>query len=340
MSELFELREVAATLRCWHDKGQPYALAQVVAVHGSAPRGVGAALAVDEAGNVAGNVSGGCVEAEVYELCREVLRTGQTERRRFDAAGGEPFAPGLVCGGAIEVAVRRIDPRTDTTVLAELEAGAASAHEEAPRLIIVGGVEFAASLVRMGKFLGYRVTVCDARPVFATPERFPEADEIAIGWPHEYLAGTPLGETTAICVLTHDAKFDVPALAVALRSPASYVGAIGSRRTCADRLERLRAAGVTEDEFARLRSPIGLDLGGREPEHVALAIGAEIVALAHGGTGLPLRDIDRPLHSAPNPRLSTGPLAQSAPTHTAPTPAAPTHTAPTHPAPTHTAGMG
>ena len=316
MSELFELREVASTLRCWHDKGRPYALAQVVAVYGSAPRGVGAALAVDEAGNVAGNVSGGCVEAEVYELCREVLRTGRTERRRFDAAGGEPFAPGLVCGGAIAVEVRRVDPSTDATVLAELEAGAASAEKEAPRLIVIGGVEFAAPLVRMGKLLGYRVTVCDARPVFATPERFPEADEIVIGWPHEYLDGTPITDTTAICVLTHDAKFDVPALTVALRSPASYVGAIGSRRTCADRVERLRAAGMAEHEIDRLRSPIGLDLGGREPEHVALAIGAEIVALAHGGTGLPLRDIDRPMHGAPNPRLAAAPPPQSIPTHT------------------------
>jgi xanthine dehydrogenase accessory factor len=325
MSELFELRDVAATLRCWHDKGQPYALAQVVAVFGSAPRGVGAALAVDEDGNVTGNVSGGCVEAEVYELCREVLRTGRPERRRFDAAGGEPFAPGLVCGGAIEVAVRRIDPGTDTTVLAELEASAAGARDEAPRLIIVGGVEFAAALVRMGKFLGYRVTVSDARPVFATHERFPEADEISIGWPHEYLAGTPIRENTAICVLTHDAKFDVPALSVALRSPAAYVGAIGSRRTCADRLERLRAAGVAEDEIARLRSPIGLDLGGREPEHVALAIGAEIVALAHGGTGLPLRDTERPLHGASSPRASA---------------AVPPRSAPTSPVPRGTAGMG
>ncbi len=317
MSELFELREVAATLRCWHDKGRPYALAQVVAVHGSAPRAVGAALAVDEDGNVAGNVSGGCVEAEVYELCREVLRTGQPERRRFDADGGEPFAPGLVCGGAIEVAVRRIDPSTDTTVIAQLEAGAAGARDEAPRMIVIGGVEFAAALVRMGRFLGYRVTLCDARPVFATPERFPEADEIAVAWPHEYLAGTPIRENTAICVLTHDAKFDVPALSVALRSPAAYVGAIGSRRTCADRLERLRAAGMTEDEIARLRSPIGLDLGGREPEHVALAIGAEIVALAHGGTGLPLRETDRPMHSTANPLASAAPPTRPAPTHTA-----------------------
>lgn len=297
MSELSELREIADTLRCWHDKGNPYALAEVVAVFGSAPRGVGAALAVNEEGDAAGSVSGGCVESEVYELCREVLDTGRPVRRRFEADAGDPFAPALTCGGTLDVEIRRIDPRTDAAVLAELEARIAARRGRAPRLIVVGAVEFAAALVRMGGFLGYQSTVCDARPVFATRERFPEADEIVVEWPQRYLERTEVRPDTAICVLTHDAKFDVPALTAALRSPAAYVGAVGSRRTCADRMERLRAAGVTEAELARLRSPIGLDLGGREPEHVALAIGAEIVALAHGGTGRPLRDTDGPMHA-------------------------------------------
>lgn len=297
MSELSEMREIADTLRCWHDKGSPYALATVVAVSGSAPRGVGAALAVDEAGNAAGSVSGGCVEGEVYELCREVLRTGEKVRRRFEADAGNPFAPALVCGGTLDVEIRRVDPRTDTAVLADIEARIAAARGAAPRLIVVGAVELAAALVRMGKFLGYRTTVCDARPVFATRDRFPEADEVVVEWPHRYLAKTEVHADTAICVLTHDAKFDVPALVAALHSPAGYVGAVGSRRTCTDRVERLRAADVTEAGLARLRSPIGLDLGGREPEHVALAIGAEIVALAHGGTGRPLCDTDGPLHA-------------------------------------------
>ena len=306
MSELSEMREIADTLRCWHDKGRPYALAKVVAVSGSAPRGVGAALAVDEAGNAAGSVSGGCVEAEVYELCREVLRTGEEVRRRFEADAGNPFAPALVCGGTLDVEISRVDPRTGTTVLADIEAHIAAARGDAPRLIVVGAVEFAAALVRMGRFLGYRTTICDARPVFATRDRFPEADEIVVEWPHRHLAETEVRADTAICVLTHDAKFDVPALVAALHSPAAYVGAVGSRRTCADRVERLRAADVTEAELARLRSPIGLDLGGREPEHVALAIGAEIVALAHGGTGRPLRDTDGPLHTDTTSTDTTG----------------------------------
>jgi xanthine dehydrogenase accessory factor len=299
MTELLELREIASTLRCWHDKGRPYALAKVVAVYGSAPRAVGAALAVDEDGAAAGSVSAGCVEAEVYELCRQVLRTGRPVRRRFEADAADPFAPALTCGGTIDVMIRRVDPSTDTTVLTELDAGAARARDQAPQLLLFGAVEFAGALVRIGKFLGYRVAVCDARPVFATAQRFPEADEIAVEWPQDFFARTRVREDTAVCVLTHDAKFDVPALVAALRSPAAYVGAIGSRRTCAQRIERLRAAGVTEDGLARLRSPIGLDLGGREPEHVALAIGAEIVALAHGGSGRPLRDTDGPMHTAP-----------------------------------------
>ena len=313
MSELSEMREIADTLRCWHDKGSPYALAKVVAVTGSAPRGVGAALAVDEGGNAAGSVSGGCVEGEVYELCREVLRTGERVRRRFEADAGDPFAPALVCGGTLDVEVTRVDPRTDTTVLAEIEAHIAAARGQAPRLIVVGAVEFAAALVRIGKFLGYRTTVCDARAVFATRDRFPEADEIVVEWPHRYLAGTELRADTAVCVLTHDAKFDVPALVAALNSPAGYVGAVGSRRTCADRVERLRAAGVGEAGLARLRSPIGLDLGGREPEHVALAIGAEIVALAHGGTGRPLRETRGPLHPGADDTKPAGQV--SPPTH-------------------------
>jgi xanthine dehydrogenase accessory factor len=297
MSELSELREIADTLRCWHDKGRPYALARVVAVYGSAPRGVGAALAVDEEGKAAGSVSGGCVESEVYELCRDVLCTGDPVLRRFEADAGNPFAPALICGGTLDVEIERIDPQTDTSVLAGIEAQIA-ARADAPRLIVVGAVDFAAALVRMGRLLGYQATVCDARAVFATRERFPEADEIAVEWPQRYLSRTDVRADTAICVLTHDAKFDVPALTAALRSPAAYVGAIGSRRTCAERLDRLRAEGVTEDELARLRSPIGLDLGGREPEHVALAIWAEIVALAHGGTGRPLRETRGPLHTS------------------------------------------
>ncbi|WP_306336835.1 XdhC family protein [Streptomyces sp. KL118A] len=165
-----------------------------------------------------------------------------------------------------------------------------------PRMIVFGAIDFASALVRMGKFLGYHVTVCDARPVFATPTRFPDADEIVVDWPHRYLERTEVDGRTVLCVLTHDAKFDVPLLRLALRLPVAYVGAMGSRRTHEDRNVRLREVGVTELELARLRSPIGLDLGARTPEETALSIAAEIVANRRGGSGVSLTGAHTPIH--------------------------------------------
>ncbi|MEU7283531.1 XdhC/CoxI family protein [Streptomyces sp. NPDC045431] len=166
----------------------------------------------------------------------------------------------------------------------------------APRMIVFGAIDFASALVRVGKFLGYHVTVCDARPVFATPARFPEADEVVVEWPHTYLESTEVDGRTVLCVLTHDAKFDVPLLELALKLPVAYVGAMGSRRTHEDRNKRLREVGVTELELARLRSPIGLDLGARTPEETALSIGAEIVAARRGGSGVSLTGAHTPIH--------------------------------------------
>ncbi|MFG3265301.1 XdhC family protein [Streptomyces bobili] len=168
-----------------------------------------------------------------------------------------------------------------------------------PRMIVFGAIDFASALVRIGRFLGYRVTVCDARPVFATRNRFPEADEIVVDWPHRYLERTQVDARTVLCVLTHDAKFDVPLLRLALRLPVAYVGAMGSRRTHLDRNARLREVGVTELELARLRSPIGLDLGARTPEETALSIAAEIVANRRGGSGVALTGAHTPIHHDP-----------------------------------------
>ncbi|MGC9541354.1 XdhC family protein [Streptomyces sp. UG1] len=165
-----------------------------------------------------------------------------------------------------------------------------------PRMIVFGAIDFASALVRIGKFLNYHVTVCDARPVFATRARFPEADEIVVEWPHRYLERTQVDARTVLCVLTHDAKFDVPLLRSALRLPVAYVGAMGSRRTHLDRNERLREVGVTELELARLRSPIGLDLGARTPEETALSIASEIVAARRGGSGVSLTGAHTPIH--------------------------------------------
>ncbi|WP_327672788.1 MULTISPECIES: XdhC/CoxI family protein [unclassified Streptomyces] len=165
-----------------------------------------------------------------------------------------------------------------------------------PRMLIFGAVDFAAALSRAGAFLGYRVTVCDARPVFATAARLPYADDVVTDWPHRYLDRTTVDARTAVCVLTHDAKFDIPLLTRALGLPVAYVGAMGSRRTHHDRLRLLREAGVPERHLARLRSPIGLDLGARTPEETAVSITAEIIAQAHQRPGTPLTWGDSPIH--------------------------------------------
>ncbi|GAA3445685.1 XdhC family protein [Planomonospora venezuelensis] len=212
-------------------------------------------------GGLAGGPATGTVAAEV----RAMLDAGLTGLRT------------LGCGGE------------EVTVFAETYA-------PPPRLLVFGAVDFAAALTRAGRFLGHHVTVCDARPVFATPRRFPDAHEVVVDWPHRYLARTRVDSRTVVCVLTHDAKFDVPLLEAALRLPVAYVGAMGSRRTHADRMARLRAAGLSEAELSRLRSPIGLDLGARTPEETALSIAAEFVALRRGGSGLPLTRTSGPIH--------------------------------------------
>ena len=175
-----------------------------------------------------------------------------------------------------------------------------ASHAPRPRMLVFGAIDFAAAVAAQGSFLGYRVTVCDARGVFATPARFPTADEVVVDWPHRYLAAQAkagaIDARTVICVLTHDAKFDVPLLEVALRLDVGYVGAMGSRRTHDDRLARLRDAGLTEAELSRLASPIGLDLGARTPEETAVSIAAEIIARRWGGGGRPLSALDGRIH--------------------------------------------
>jgi xanthine dehydrogenase accessory factor len=176
----------------------------------------------------------------------------------------------------------------------------AASYATRPRMIVFGAIDFAAAVARVGGFLGYRVTVCDARPVFATKRRFPDADEVVVQWPHRYLAAESaagrLDERTVVCVLTHDPKFDVPVLEVALRLPLAYIGAMGSRRTHDDRLARLRATGMSEPELARLASPVGLDLGARTPEETAVSIAGEIIASRWGGTGTRLGALGGRIH--------------------------------------------
>jgi xanthine dehydrogenase accessory factor len=170
----------------------------------------------------------------------------------------------------------------------------------AARMLVFGATDHAAAVARIGSFLGYRVTVCDARPVFATARRFPNADEVVVDWPHRYLAAEAragrLDQRTVACVLTHDPKFDVPVLEVALRLPLAYVGAMGSRRTHDDRLKLLRETSLDAAALERLAAPIGLDLGARTAEETAISIAAEIVALRWGGTGHRLTDTEGRIH--------------------------------------------
>ncbi|MFD9592757.1 XdhC family protein [Kitasatospora sp. NPDC059973] len=188
---------------------------------------------------------------------------------------------------------RPCDDREQGTVTFFVES-----YVPAPRMIVFGAIDFAAAVVRIGKFLGYHVTVCDARPVFATERRFPDADQVVVDWPHRYLDSQldRIDGRTVLCVLTHDAKFDIPLLERALRLPVGYIGAMGSRRTHRDRDTRLREVGLTDAEIGRLRSPIGLDLGARTPEETAVSVAAEIVAHRRGGTCLPLSRGEGPIH--------------------------------------------
>jgi xanthine dehydrogenase accessory factor len=374
---------IADTLYRWCREARPFALATVTQVSGSAPLPPGTALAVDADGEAVGSISGGCVEGAVYELCQQVLESGEPPvQARFGYSDDDAFAVGLTCGGELDVLVQRIDPAEQphlTTALAQVPAGRPVAvaqvvdgpqralgrtlsvlgdgsaydgtlgspqedravatqvrallqagrtarvevggdadtcpekltllvhtHAQRPRMLIFGAVDFAAALSRAGRFLGYRLTVCDARPAFATPERFPHADEVVIDWPHRYLEATEVDTRTAICVLTHDVKFDIPLLCLALGLPVGYIGAMGSRRTHEHRLERLREAGVPDEHLARLHSPIGLDLGARTPEETAISITAEIIAHLNNGTGLPLSRVPGPIHgSAPVARTSS-----------------------------------
>jgi xanthine dehydrogenase accessory factor len=318
------VRDILRTLERWAADGTPVAIATVVDTERSAPRQPGAALAVSGGGDVAGSVTGGCVEPAVYGEAREVLAGGDPRLKTYGIADEEAFEVGLPCGGTVHIFVDRLDPelvapiaeavREERPIALEIritgeDAGAkrlvgpdddgpaaqllargetgivdtpdgqlfVSSFALRPAMYVFGAVDHAAAVAEVGRFLGFRVTICDARAKFATRERFPDVDELVVEWPDKFLADAPVDERTAICVLTHDHKFDVPVLKVALETPAGYIGAMGARRTNEDRAERLRAEGVTEDELARIHAPIGLKIGSRTPQEVAVAVAAEIV---------------------------------------------------------------
>ncbi len=324
------MREILDTLARWKASGAKVATATVVSTERSAPRDPGAMLAVSESGDVAGSVTGGCVEPAVFEEAREVLAGGGARLRTYGIADEEAFEVGLPCGGTVHIFVDSMDPamidplakaieeerpvarvvpvsgpnagaerlvfaddevsdeigRTAQELLAAGETSLVQVGDDEvfvdsfaprPNMYVFGAVDHAAAVAEIGRFLGYRVTVCDARAKFVTPERFPEADELVVEWPDRFLERSPVDERTAICVLTHDHKFDIPALKAALATNAGYIGAMGSRRTTEQRVELLRAEGVSDDELTRIHAPIGLRIGARTPQEVAVSVAAQLI---------------------------------------------------------------
>lgn len=376
------MREILPVLVDELTAGRSIALATVIGTVGSAPILPGAAMLVTTSGEVHGSVSGGCVEAAVYQVAEAVLAGADPVVEHYGFSDADALSVGLTCGGELDVFVERVSPdqrrhfdclalhlgageSVATALLVDDESGHVGAlrmmiaadgstsgslgspeldavvgdelasrlkspstgvitvgarserttvnrtvfvstHAAPARLVIFGASDFASALAVQGSMLGYRVTVCDARPAFANARRFPAADEVLVEWPHRYLrdeilAGRVDGRT-AVCVLTHDHKFDVPVLEVALGAKGiGYVGAMGSRRTHTDRLERLRGAGLQPDDLARLHSPIGLDLGAQTPEETAVSIMGEILRSRSGRSGRSLAETTGQLHAtAPN----------------------------------------
>lgn len=383
------MEHVLSTVRQWWDQGHRVALATVVATRRSTPLPAGAVMAINDAGAVIGNISGGCVESDAHRVATQVLEDGIARVVDYGITDDTAWSVGLMCGGELDVVVAIAEPddpalalladalahdrpvvmatRIPDDLALDADLSAVEAHPAptgAPAtaagqrltltaddtagtlgdagldhavtadalgmlqqgvtavrrygasgqrradevgvfvasfappaaMYVFGAIDFAAALCEVGDLLGYRVTVCDAREVFTTRQRLPAAHEIVVDWPHRFLAQAPIDERSVICVLTHDPKFDVPVLEIALRSPAAYIGAMGSRRTHQDRLERLRQVGLTDHELDRLRSPIGLDLGARTAQETAVSIAAEIIRDRWGGSGLPLGTTQGPIH--------------------------------------------
>ena len=315
------MREVMKELRLWTSEGEQVAIATVVETWGSSPRPIGSRLVATASGKMAGSVSNGCIEGAVFEEAQGVLKSGRARLIEFGVADDVAFEVGLACGGHIEIVVQplgpehlraldllereipfQLDTRLDGSETRVLESEPDFDQPRVdgewfrepflrpPQLVIVGAIHIAIPLHRLGKLLGYRVTVVDARSQFATRERFPEADDLVVAWPDDALAKLILDRSTAVVVLTHDPKFDLPALRALLPSRAGYIGAIGSRKTNRNRFDALRAEGFSDQQLARVHGPIGLDLGGRGAEETALGIMAEITATRHGGSGIPMSE--------------------------------------------------
>jgi xanthine dehydrogenase accessory factor len=335
------VREILPELERWRARGDRIALARVVATRRSAPRPVGSKLIVSETGELAGSVSGGCVESEVVEAARQVLAGGGPQLLTFGISDDLALSVGLPCGGEIDVWIDEPEPKLldelagvarderravffvdlddgtqrlvadgDNDVADELIRSGHSKVVELhgrrvfvdvfgppPRLFVYGAVDTADALCAAAKAIGWRTIVADARGRFATRERLPHADEILVAWPEEALAEVAPDHTTAILVLTHDDKFDLPLLTGALATEAYYIGALGSRRNQERRRECLLEAGVEEADLERISGPAGLDVGAHTPAETAVSMLAEIMAVRAGRDGGRLKESSGRIHA-------------------------------------------
>ena len=324
------MRELAESIQRWRSRGDRVALATVVATRRSAPRPVGAKLAISERGELFGSVSGGCVESDVAVQAAEVIAEGTPRLLTYGITDDMAWNVGLPCGGEIDVFLERFEgelpesdePAVSVTVLEGERAGErrllgldavepgpsrvleldgetvfAEMLGPPPRVVVIGAIDTAEELCRAAKSLGWHTVVADPRPALTTRERLPSPDELLVAWPDEALEQLAPDRDTAVVVLTHEERLDVPALTSALEAEAFYVGAIGSRRTQAKRRERLLEAGVAEEELERLSGPAGLDLGAQTPAEMAVSILGEILAVRAGRFGGRLREGSGRIHS-------------------------------------------
>jgi len=322
------MRDVMTDVKAWLDSGDPVAVATVISTWGSAPRPAGSRMAISQSGKIAGSVSGGCLEGEVFERAQAILAGKPASLFHYGVSDDLAWTVGLSCGGEIDVlveplgqvhrdlmaaleaerpvvlktdvgatpGVRALLTPTDPVVPALLDRENPVREDgvflepfpRPPELYIFGGSHVAIPLTRLASALGFRVTVVDARSKFAESSRFPEARQVIHDWPDEVLKDLPMDGSTYVVILTHDPKFDDPTITAALRGHPRYIGAIGSKKTHRDRVARLTAAGISPAEIERVHAPIGLDLGAQTAEETALAILSQMVAVRHGKQGGPM----------------------------------------------------
>ena len=293
--------EIADRLLAAVAAGHRLAVATAVSIDGSAPRAVGTSMAFDGTSAI-GSIAGGCVEGAVVETCELVLADGIPRTVEYGVSDESAFSVGLTCGGQLRIHVQILGEDLIDALRHQRKLEVCAGFTEHPpvdrHLIVFGAMEFSAALSTAAQVLGYRVTLCDPRALFATPERFQGA-EIVVAWPTVWFETAEIDERTVICVLSHDARFDAELIALALGSSAAFVGAMGSRRTHDRRIASLRERGVGEEVIARLRSPIGLDLGASSVEETAVAILAEVIAARSEASARPLSRTTGAIHPAP-----------------------------------------